>query len=419
LLISNATKKRKSRVRYLTYILLGVGGLIAIAALAVVFLGEQEPAAVAPQGDTKSGIIADIAPQTDTNSEVEATTDQSAQTGATDTGATDTGATDKPAIEGSVDQDQRQPLLAIDLAQVKPDGQAVFAGQAAPGAMITVFEGDILLGETVADDNGEWVVILEKTLAPGQHLVSVAMETTTGETELADATLAIEIAASKDEQPLVAVLPQTENEVPKLLQSPDDKPLEPATIASADTTDKKSGTNTDSEKTSDTVTAADTSGTVADHTTAPIITPSIAPRALVWRENNELAISGVATGGVRVTASTKSDDFAGALVMANGDWSVFGTIDPSASRLEFRFALYDETGTSVATYVLPVTMRDLDVGLDGSEMVVINRGDALWRIAYRSYGEGVRYVDIVRRNSGSIVDPDLIYPNQIFALPKQ
>jgi nucleoid-associated protein YgaU len=411
-------------VRYLTYILLGVGGLIAIAALAVVFLGEQEPAAVAPQGDTKSGIIADIAPQTDTNSEVEATTDQSAQTGATDTGATDTGATDtgatdKPAIEGSVDQDQRQPLLAIDLAQVKPDGQAVFAGQAAPGAMITVFEGDILLGETVADDNGEWVVILEKTLAPGQHLVSVAMETTTGETELADATLAIEIAASKDEQPLVAVLPQTENEVPKLLQSPDDKPLEPATIASADTTDKKSGTNTDSEKTSDTVTAADTSGTVADQTTAPIITPSIAPRALVWRENNELAISGVATGGVRVTASTKSDDFAEALVMANGDWSVFGTIDPSASRLEFRFALYDETGTSVAAYVLPVTMRDLDVGLDGSEMVVINRGDALWRIAYRSYGEGVRYVDIVRRNSGSIVDPDLIYPNQIFALPKQ
>jgi nucleoid-associated protein YgaU len=411
-------------VRYLTYILLGVGGLIAIAALAVVFLGEQEPAAVAPQGDTKSGIIADIAPQTDTNSEVEATTDQSAQTGATDTGATDTGATDtgatdKPAIEGSVDQNQRQPLLAIDLAQVKPDGWAVFAGQAAPGAMITVFEGDILLGETVADDNGEWVVILEKTLAPGQHLVSVAMETTTGETELADATLAIEIAASKDEQPLVAVLPQTENEVPKLLQSPDDKPLEPATIASADTTDKKSGTNTDSEKTSDTVTAADTSGTVADQTTAPIITPSIAPRALVWRENNELAISGVATGGVRVTASTKSDDFAEALVMANGDWSVFGTIDPSASRLEFRFALYDETGTSVAAYVLPVTMRDLDVGLDGSEMVVINRGDALWRIAYRSYGEGVRYVDIVRRNSGSIVDPDLIYPNQIFALPKQ
>ena len=124
--------------------------------------------------------------------------------------------------------------MAIDLAQVKPDGQAVFAGQAVPGAMITIFEGDILLGETVADDNGEWVVILEKTLAPGQHLISVAMETKIGDTQLADVALAIEIAASRDEQPLVAVLPQTANEMPMLLQSPDDKPVEPAAIAAAD-----------------------------------------------------------------------------------------------------------------------------------------------------------------------------------------
>ena len=40
-----------------------------------------------------------------------------------------------------------------------------------------------------------------------------------------------------------------------------------------------------------------------------------------------------------------------------------------------------------ATYCLSL-LRDLDIGLDGSELVVINRGDALWRIAYRSYGEG-------------------------------
>ena len=30
----------------------------------------------------------------------------------------------------------------------------------------------------------------------------------------------------------------------------------------------------------------------------------------------------------------------------------------------------------------------------------------------------MRYIDIVRRNIGDIDDPDLIYPNQIFALPK-
>ena len=47
-------------MRYLTYILFGFGGLIALAALAVVFLGDDEPAAVAPQGDANSEIIADL-----------------------------------------------------------------------------------------------------------------------------------------------------------------------------------------------------------------------------------------------------------------------------------------------------------------------------------------------------------------------
>ena len=56
--------------------------------------------------------------------------------------------------------------------------------------------------------------------------------------------------------------------------------------------------------------------------------------------------------------------------------------------------------------------------LDGSKLVIVQQGDALWRIAYRSYGEGIKYVDIVRRNAAAIDDPDLIFPNQIFAIPK-
>ena len=72
----------------------------------------------------------------------------------------------------------------------------------------------------------------------------------------------------------------------------------------------------------------------------------------------------------------------------------------------------------MATYLLSMRARDLQKGLDGSQLVVVNKGDALWRIAYRSFGKGVRYIDIVRKNMGDIDNPDLIYPNQIFALPK-
>ncbi|HCA13825.1 MAG TPA: hypothetical protein DEO58_03400 [Alphaproteobacteria bacterium] len=81
------------------------------------------------------------------------------------------------------------------------------------------------------------------------------------------------------------------------------------------------------------------------------------------------------------------------------------------------FVLRDADGTVVASYKLPVATRDLSRGLDGSQMVVVQRGDALWRIAFSSYGEGIRFVDIVRRNAVAIGDPDLIFPNQIFAIP--
>ena len=37
-------------------------------------------------------------------------------------------------------------------------------------------------------------------------------------------------------------------------------------------------------------------------------------------------------------------------------------------------------------------------------LVVVQKGDALWRIAYQTYGNGIRYVDIYRENSSIISD---------------
>ena len=95
-----------------------------------------------------------------------------------------------------------------------------------------------------------------------------------------------------------------------------------------------------------------------------------------------------------------------------------GKVDAGRASRMMSFALHDGEGNIVATYELPVATRDLSQGLDGSKLVIVQQGDALWRIAYRSYGEGIKYVDIVRRNAAAIDDPDLIFPNQIFAIPK-
>lgn len=48
----------------------------------------------------------------------------------------------------------------------------------------------------------------------------------------------------------------------------------------------------------------------------------------------------------------------------------------------------------------------------------ITRGDNLWFISRRTYGDGRRYTVIYDANQEQIRDPDLIYPGQIFVLPK-
>lgn len=52
-----------------------------------------------------------------------------------------------------------------------------------------------------------------------------------------------------------------------------------------------------------------------------------------------------------------------------------------------------------------------------SGMAIIRRGDNLWTIARRVYGEGIRYTQIFEANADQIRDPDLIYPGQVFDLP--
>lgn len=48
---------------------------------------------------------------------------------------------------------------------------------------------------------------------------------------------------------------------------------------------------------------------------------------------------------------------------------------------------------------------------------VVKRGDTLWAIAKKYYGNGAKYTVIVDANKNIIKNPNLIYPNQTFVIP--
>jgi len=399
-------------VRSILYILFALGGVLVAIALSMVLFDDEGDQQVQPQSPPieLSKPAADKAETLDSGKD-------------SDTSLQPPNAT--PAAP-----------LTIDLARVKPDGAAVFAGTAAPNAKIRIFEGDILLGETVANANGEWVIVLEKSLAAGQHLISVAMERSDGTTEMADRSLAVEIYQDTETKPLVALLPETETEVPVLIQSPDDvdtaKPAAAASEAIVADAAKPAAAASEAIVADDAKPAA---AAMPEITRAAPAKPqaksqivasqiatsqiaALAPSAIVWRDASSILISGTSRGGIRVTVNDAKGQFGEALVLADGAWQVAGSLDMDIAVSQLRFLLFDDVNQIIARYDLPVKARDLAKGQDGSPLVVVNKGDMLWRIAYQQMGKGVRYVDIVRRNKQDIINPDLIYPKQIFAVPQ-
>lgn len=56
--------------------------------------------------------------------------------------------------------------------------------------------------------------------------------------------------------------------------------------------------------------------------------------------------------------------------------------------------------------------------IDHVETAIVTRGDSLWRISKSRLGQGHWYAQIFTANVAQIRDPSLIYPGQIFVVPR-
>ncbi len=80
-----------------------------------------------------------------------------------------------------------------------------------------------------------------------------------------------------------------------------------------------------------------------------------------------------------------------------------------------------QRGNAAVRFKVPAGKRKRRVlgylHLGGTGWYRVRRGDTLWRIANRCYGNGKHYGRIVAQNERSIRDPDLIYPRQPLYVP--
>ncbi len=85
-------------------------------------------------------------------------------------------------------------------------------------------------------------------------------------------------------------------------------------------------------------------------------------------------------------------------------------------RYKLRIDLIDQNGKVVAR---TENQFSTDEYKGDPSLYVVKSGDCLWRIAKRKLGRGIDYVLIFKANKAQIRNPDLIYPDQMFKIPKK
>lgn len=279
---------------------------------------------------------------------------------------------------------------AFDVVRVGPDGGAVIAGRAAPGAAVDIRLGDKKLGEAAADARGEWVFVLEEPLPPGEAVLSLAMRTEGRDDPV----------LSQDSVLIVVPGPEAETEAAALALK----------IAPDGTTRLLTGPDSAAGAESASASASGGGG-------GPVKARTLTVETIDYSDEGRISIGGRAEPGAAVTLYIDNKFAGNALAGADGFWRVTPETETAPGKHTVRADLTAADGGVAARTVIPFMREEIRAPAAPGDFITVQPGNSLWRIARRAYGSGFSYTVIYRANAGQIADPDLIYPGQIFKLP--
>lgn len=277
---------------------------------------------------------------------------------------------------------------SFDIVRINPKGEVVIAGRAAPGAEVTLYNDEDVLGRTRADKRGEWVFLPEGPLPAGNAKITIEAREPDGTTARSDKT---------------AVLV-----VPARIPPPSDVPAsgggdKPAAVA---------------EKPIAVLVPRDGPSTLLQ---APEPGPGVGGKTLRlqvidYDESGRMFLQGKGAPGAGLRIYIDNASVGDGTVLGNGDWR----IQPGRviARGTYTLRVDQIVAGKVAERIeLPFTRAAPPETRPGDNHFTVQPGNSLWRIARRSYGSGMLYTVIYEANRSQIRDPDLIYPGQVFTVP--
>ncbi|MBY0510000.1 MAG: LysM peptidoglycan-binding domain-containing protein, partial [Rhodospirillaceae bacterium] len=99
-----------------------------------------------------------------------------------------------------------------------------------------------------------------------------------------------------------------------------------------------------------------------------------------------------------------------------GQWEVAPQSKAAVGKHSIRADALGANNNVIARVEVPFVLDPAQANMAPGAITVV-KGNSLWRIARRNYGDGYMYSLIYEANKDLIMDPDLIYPGQVFNLP--
>ena len=298
---------------------------------------------------------------------------------------------------------------AFDVVNVEPTGEAVIAGRAEPNARVELRDAGKTVAEATADASGQFVII-PPTLAPGDHSLSLAVDAGKAAPETSSA---VAVSVPRPGAKVAAAAPAT-----TVAPAPSPPALAMRTLAT-------SPPAAASRVAIQSVEADAAGGLVARGSAEPNATVRL------YLNGADVADAKTQSDG-RWSLTIKHGMTPGGYVMRAdeikpGDASVVASADtpfdypapPGSLGTPARAASPATPGAAAAASAgEPSAPPSADVVVDRVETALVVPGHTLWALSQNYYGDPTRYPVIYEANKSQIHNPNLIYPGQVFVVPK-
>jgi len=276
-----------------------------------------------------------------------------------------------------------------DILKVGPDGSFIIAGKGKPNSTISLLEKGNKINSVVSDESGSWVIVSKDNLESGDNLLIINQDNIDGTSTQSKEIYVTKIDKKNETKPLVIEIINDDGGKLSIIQSPSIKKLESNVYNDLNLSEKQ----------------------INKKNVFKI-------QSVSFSQDGSLSIQGIANYGSNIEILVNKN-FSSIFLKNKPEW-VFN----SSYKLEYGMHklvanLKSLDNIILDSITLPFMRSEMPTGTIPDNYVLIKPGDMLWTISYKIYGNPLKYIEIYKENKDQISNPDLIFPGQVFSIPKK